>query len=107
MVWGGMSIGGRTDLYVIHGGSLTALKYRGKILRPLVLPYAGSVDGAFFLMDDNERQHKAALVTEMLDEEGIQRMNWPVRSRDLNPIKHAWVALGRMIAHRDDPPLTL
>ena len=86
---------------------LTALRYMGKILRPLVLPYAGAVGGAFILMDDNERPHKAALVTEMLDEEGIQRMNWPTRSRDLNPIKHAWVAFGRMIAHRDDPPLTL
>ena len=103
MVWGGMSIGGRTYIYVIHGGSLTPLRYMGKILTLLVLRYAG----AFILMDDNERPHKAALVTEMLDEEGIQRMNWSTRSRDLNPIKHAWVAFCRMMAHRDDPPLTL
>ena len=75
MVWGGMSNGGRTELYVIHGGSLTALRYRDKILRPIVLLYARTVGGAFILMTSNERSHKAALVTKMLDEEGIQRMN--------------------------------
>ena len=75
MVWEGAIIGGRTDLYVIHGGSLTALRYRDEILRPIVLLYAGAVGGAYILMTSNERPHRAALVTEMLDEEGIQRMN--------------------------------
>ena len=32
IVWGGISYEGRTDLYVINGGTLTALRYRNKIL---------------------------------------------------------------------------
>ena len=34
-------------------GSLTAIRYRDKILRPLVRPYAGAVGPGFFLMQDN------------------------------------------------------
>ena len=56
MVWGGIIIEGRrhTDLYVMHGRSLTALRYRDKILRLIVLLYAGAVGGAFILMTSNE-----------------------------------------------------
>ncbi|GFX51424.1 hypothetical protein TNCV_3103571 [Trichonephila clavipes] len=32
------SIGGRTDLYIIRDGSLTARRYRDEIFRPIVVP---------------------------------------------------------------------
>uniref|UniRef100_A0A8L0DVW2 Nucleobindin 2a n=1 Tax=Oncorhynchus mykiss TaxID=8022 RepID=A0A8L0DVW2_ONCMY len=38
MVWGGISLGGRTALHVLARGSLTAIRYRDEILRPLVRP---------------------------------------------------------------------
>ncbi|KAI3354930.1 hypothetical protein L3Q82_004728 [Scortum barcoo] len=34
MVWGGISLGGRTALHVLARGSLTAIRYRDEILRP-------------------------------------------------------------------------
>lgn len=40
MVWAGMSINGRTDLYIIRNWALTAQQYRDEILRLIVLPYA-------------------------------------------------------------------
>ncbi|KAI4873954.1 hypothetical protein NFI96_033729, partial [Prochilodus magdalenae] len=40
MVWGGISLEGRTALYVLARGSLTAIRYRDEIPRPLVRPYA-------------------------------------------------------------------
>ena len=43
MVWGGISLGGRTALHVLARVSLTAIGYRNEILRPLVRPYAGAV----------------------------------------------------------------
>uniref|UniRef100_A0AAR2IPX8 Transposase Tc1-like domain-containing protein n=1 Tax=Pygocentrus nattereri TaxID=42514 RepID=A0AAR2IPX8_PYGNA len=43
MVWGGISLEGRTALHVLTRGSLTAIRYRDEILRPLVRPYAGAV----------------------------------------------------------------
>ncbi|GFW21748.1 hypothetical protein TNCV_2529471 [Trichonephila clavipes] len=38
------------------------------------------------------------------DSEGIQRLVWPVRSPDLNPIENVWDALGRQVAGRNYPP---
>ena len=57
MVWGGISLGGRTALHVLARGSLTANRYRDEILRPLVRPYAGAVGPGFLLMQDNALPH--------------------------------------------------
>ncbi|GFX96693.1 uncharacterized protein TNCV_244801 [Trichonephila clavipes] len=34
-------------------------------------------------------------------------MDWPARSPDLNPIKHVWDFLGRRLAARTLPPVTI
>ena len=107
MVWAGISIGGRTELHIIRNGSLTALRYRDEILQPLVRLYAGAIGDSFLFMDDNARPHRARLVDEMLEAEGIARMKWPACSPDLNPIEHAWDMLGRRIAARPVPPTTI
>ncbi|GFV62576.1 hypothetical protein TNCV_4392641 [Trichonephila clavipes] len=36
--------------------------------------------------------------------EGVQRLVWPARSLDLNPIENVWDALGRQVAGRNYPP---
>ncbi|GFV35169.1 transposable element Tcb2 transposase [Trichonephila clavipes] len=43
LVYGGISIDGRTDLYIILDGPLTARRYRDEILRPIVVPYAAAI----------------------------------------------------------------
>ncbi|KAI4891335.1 hypothetical protein NFI96_008906, partial [Prochilodus magdalenae] len=43
MVWGGISLEGRTDLYRLDHGTLTAIRYQDEILGPVVGPYAGAV----------------------------------------------------------------
>ncbi|GFV67186.1 transposable element Tc3 transposase [Trichonephila clavipes] len=39
-----------------------------------------------------------------LDSEGIQRLLWPARSPDLNPIENVWDALERQVSGRNYPP---
>ncbi|GFX22506.1 transposable element Tcb2 transposase [Trichonephila clavipes] len=95
LVYGGISIDGRTDLYIIRDGPLTARRYREEILRPIVVPYAAAIRDDFILMDNNCRPHRANLVEDFLFEEGIVRMEWPACSPDMNPIEHVWDALGR------------
>ncbi|GFS50120.1 hypothetical protein TNCV_2571 [Trichonephila clavipes] len=65
MVWGGISIGGRTDLHIIRNGR----RYADEILRPRVIPYAGAIGDSFVFQDDNARPHRAHLVENMLEDE--------------------------------------
>ncbi|GFU55731.1 transposable element Tcb2 transposase [Trichonephila clavipes] len=70
LVYGGISIDGPTDLYIIRDGPLTARRYRDEILKPIVVPYAAAIGDDFILMDDNCRPHHAKLVEDFLFEEG-------------------------------------
>ena len=81
MVWAGLSLDGRTDLYVFARGGITAARYRDEIL---VRPYAGAIGETFILMQDNARSHTARLCMAFLEDEGIAVMDWPARSPDLN-----------------------
>ncbi|GFV31298.1 transposable element Tcb2 transposase [Trichonephila clavipes] len=65
-VYGGISIDGRTDLYIIRDGHLTAHQYRNEFLRPIVVPYAVGIGDDFFLMDDNCRPHSANLMDDFI-----------------------------------------
>ena len=86
MVWGGISLRGRTELRVINNGTRTAQRYRDEILDVHMRPYAGAIGPDFLLMDDNATVHRARIVQEYLQKERIERMDWPARSPDLNPI---------------------
>ncbi|GFT66955.1 transposable element Tcb2 transposase [Trichonephila clavipes] len=104
LVYGGISIDGRADLYIIRDGPLTARIYREEILRPIVVPYAVAIGDDFILMDDNCRLYRANLVEDFLFEEGIVRMEWPACSPDMNPIEHVWDAIGRRVTSHQPPP---
>ncbi|GFV70463.1 transposable element Tcb2 transposase [Trichonephila clavipes] len=69
LVYGGISIDGRTDPYIIRDGPPTAHRYRDEILRPIEVPYAEAIGNDFILMDDNCRPHRANLVEDFLFEE--------------------------------------
>ncbi|GFT27184.1 transposable element Tcb2 transposase [Trichonephila clavipes] len=76
MVWTGIMINGRTRLHVVANGTMTGQRYIDEVLLP----------------------------HDCLDSEGIQRLVWPARSPDLNPIENVSDALGRQVAGRNYPP---
>ncbi|GFY05518.1 transposable element Tcb1 transposase [Trichonephila clavipes] len=61
----------------------------------------------FLFMDDNAPCHRTVAAEQLLESEDIERMDWPARSPDLNPIEHAWEFLGRRLAARTLPPVTI
>ncbi|GFU73892.1 transposable element Tc1 transposase [Trichonephila clavipes] len=79
MVWAGIMINGRTRLHVVANGTMTGQRYIDEVLLPHVRLFSVVLSG-------------------------IQRLVWPARSPDLNPIENVWVALGRQVAGRNYPP---
>ncbi|GFX51892.1 sodium-dependent nutrient amino acid transporter 1 [Trichonephila clavipes] len=67
----------------------------------------GAMGLQFRFMDDNGPCHRTVAVEQLLESEGIERMDWPARSPDLNPIEHVWDFLGRRLAARTLPPVTI
>jgi hypothetical protein len=77
MIWGGISMQGKTDLHVFQNSTVTGVRYRDEILHPIVRPYAGAIGPDFILMDDNARPHRARVVDQYLETESIERMESP------------------------------
>ena len=76
---------------------MTAVRYRDEVLEPIVRLYAAAVSPAFVLMDDNARPHRAALVDDYLDGEGVALMEWQTYSPNHNAIENLSGALGRAV----------
>ncbi|GFY12168.1 transposable element Tcb2 transposase [Trichonephila clavipes] len=69
--------------------------------------FRGAMGLQFLFMDDNALCHRTVAAEQLLGSEDIERMDWPARSPDLNPIEHVWDFLGRRLAARTLPPVTI
>ncbi|GFS48180.1 transposable element Tcb2 transposase [Trichonephila clavipes] len=107
LVWGGIMLGSRTDLHIFDAGSVNGTRYCNEILLPYVRLFRGSMGLQFLFMDDNAPCHRTVAAEQLLESEDIERMDWPARSPDLNPIEHVWDFLGRRLAARTLPPVTI
>ncbi|GFT10804.1 transposable element Tcb2 transposase [Trichonephila clavipes] len=107
LVWGGIMLGSRTDLHIFDAGSVNGTRYCTEILLPYVRLFRGAMGLQFLFMDDNAPCHRTVAAEQLSESEHIERMDWPVRSLDLNTIEHVWDFLGRRLAARTLPPVTV
>ncbi|GFX03114.1 transposable element Tcb1 transposase [Trichonephila clavipes] len=73
---------------------MTGQRYIDEVLLPHVRLFRGAVGDKFVFMDDNATCHQTLAVQDCLDSEGIQRLVWPARSPDLNPIENVSFCFG-------------
>ncbi|GFW83742.1 transposable element Tcb2 transposase [Trichonephila clavipes] len=107
LVWGGIMLGSRTDFNIFDAGSVNGTRYCNEILLPYMRPFRGAMGLQFFFMDDNAPCHRTVAAEQFLESEDIERMDWLARSPDLNTIEHVWDFLGRRLAARTLPPVTI
>ncbi|GFX32105.1 transposable element Tc3 transposase [Trichonephila clavipes] len=107
LVWGGIMLGSRTDLHIFDAGTINGTRYCNEILLPYVRLFRGAMGLQFLFMDDNAPCHRTVAAEQLLESEDIERMDWTARSPDLNPIEHVWDFLGRCLAARTLPPVTI
>ena len=92
----------KLDLKVIRQ-TLTRQRYIGDILESIVHPHFRAYQATRpIFQDDNARPHKARIVTDSLAKEGIENLQWPSRSPDMNPIEHIWDRMGHNVCKRND-----
>ncbi|GFU10306.1 transposable element Tcb2 transposase [Trichonephila clavipes] len=107
LVWGGIMLGSRTDLHIFDAGSVNGTRYCNEILLPYVRLFRDAMGMQFLFMDENAPCHCTLAAEQLLESEDIECMDWPARSPDLNPIDHVWDFLGRRLAARTLPPVTI
>ncbi|CAJ0963559.1 unnamed protein product [Ranitomeya imitator] len=52
-------------------------------------------EGSVGRTPDNARPHVTGVCQQFLEDEGIEAMDWPARSPDLNPMEHIWDIMSR------------
>ncbi|GFW28969.1 transposable element Tc1 transposase [Trichonephila clavipes] len=81
LVWGGIMLGGRTDLHIFDAGSVNGTRYCNEILLPYVRLFRGAMGLKFLFMDNNAPCHRTVAAEQLLESEDIERMDWPARSQ--------------------------
>ncbi|KAJ4449738.1 hypothetical protein ANN_01142 [Periplaneta americana] len=87
-VWGGVSLGWRTELHILDG-VLRGQRYSEEMVSGCISNKRDAVGQEnFIFLDDNARAHRAAVVTEALENLQINHLSLPSRSSDLNAIEN-------------------
>ena len=97
MVWGCFSYGGRGGLYFVPKGQMMNSQRYQNVLCDKV-PLWMNVLSCEIFQHDSAPCHKAKTVTEWLNTNQIEVLDWPSYSPNLNPIENLWAIMKEKIS---------
>ena len=83
MIWTGILASADTDLHFFKK-NMNADVYVKDVIIPYVVSYTHFIGENFLFMQDNARPHVARRVLDFFNEVGINCLDWPANSLDLN-----------------------
>ena len=96
----------KCDLHIVDG-KLDQYQYL-QILEERLLPFARLTFGHNFVyQDDNDKPHRARTVVNFMETEGIEHMEWPAVSPDMNPMENLSSELTSTMDARANHPTNL
>ena len=111
MVWGCMSHKGVGNLVFIDE-IMDKYLYANILANNLVLSASKMGMDRYIFQHDNDPKHSSKFVSQFLEENKIEVLNWPSRSPDINPIEHVWAHMkrelrGKMFKNKNDLKMAL
>ena len=88
MLWGMISVHGPRRLVPVYG-NMKKEEYKDILLTQFMPQWREWDDSnSMKLLHDGAPSHKSRIITELLEEKGVQVVDWPGNSPDLNPIEN-------------------